>query len=156
LDRNQLEQYIDNYSQIAQSIMNSMQTIQKGTFKNSIITPDQFNILNEINVRDTCTTSILANGLNVKKSTITAIVNRLYDKGLVTRLHKENDRRVIMLGLTEKGQNVLDEEREKLFSKLIPLGKKLTEDEFQNLSKNLSLIAAQLKTIVKEVNRDEI
>jgi len=72
MDRKQLEQYIDAYSQITQSIMISMNTIQKDIFKDSI-TPDQFNILNDINTRDTCTPSLLVKELNVKKSTITAI-----------------------------------------------------------------------------------
>ncbi|WP_324657290.1 MarR family transcriptional regulator [Bacillus altitudinis] len=155
MDKKQIEQYIDTYSQIMQSISISMQTIQKDSFKNSIITPDQFNLMNIINTSDTCTSSFLAKVLNVKKSTITAIVNRLSDKGLVTRISKENDRRVIMLKLTEQGQFILEKERKNLFNKLMPLGNTITEDEFENLRKNITLIDLQLKTIIKGVNKDE-
>ncbi|MBK4205225.1 MarR family transcriptional regulator [Bacillus subtilis] len=149
MNRKQLEVYIDKYSQVAQSIMSSMNSIQKEIFKDSIITPDQFNLLNEINVRGTCTSSLLAKELNVKKSTITAIVNRLVDKGLLNRIHKENDRRFIILKLTEKGRGVLEGERKNIFDKLAPLGYKLPVEEFERVWANMLVIDEQLKNITK-------
>ncbi|XOQ14314.1 MAG: MarR family transcriptional regulator [Shouchella clausii] len=155
MDIKKLEQYIDTYSQISQSIMNSMYIIQKDNFRNSIITPDQFNLMNVIKTNDACTSSFLAKALNVKKSSITAIVNRLADKGLINRVFDEKDRRVVFLELTDEGQDVLNEKRGKLINKLMPLGYDLTEEELDKLMVNLSLIAAQLKSIEKEVIKDE-
>jgi DNA-binding MarR family transcriptional regulator len=149
------EQYIDTYNQLIQSISISMQTIQKNNFKDSVITPDQFNVMNIINTKHTCTSSFLAKALNVKKSSITAITTRLSEKELITRFSEENDRRVIMLKLTKQGQLLLEKERKKIFDKLVPLGEVLPEDQFENLKNNITLIDSYLKTVIKEVDEDE-
>ena len=57
MDIKTLEQYIDKYSQISQSMMNSMYVIQKDAFANSPITSDQFNLMNAINSREDCTSN---------------------------------------------------------------------------------------------------
>lgn len=150
-----MEQYINTYSQVAQSITNSMESIQKNIFKDSIITPDQFNILNEINARENCSSSLLAKEISVKKSTITAIINRLTEKELVNRVLGKNDRRITILHLTEKGKGILSEERKKIFDALMPLGIGLSKEDFEKLNENLSLVAEQLKIIKKGMDQDE-
>ncbi|KAA8745371.1 MarR family winged helix-turn-helix transcriptional regulator [Paenibacillus sp. UASWS1643] len=155
MDRKQMEQYIDVYSQFVQSINTSIEAIQKNIFKDSLVTPDQFNILNEINVRGICTSSMLAKETNVKKSTITATINRLVEKGVVNRIPDEQDRRIIILQLTEKGQQILIEGRARIFDALMPLRNSLTMEEFENLNTSLSSIAAQLKQLQKGLNQDE-
>lgn len=147
MDRKQLEKYIEIYSQLTQSINNSMESIQKNTFKDSLVTPEQFNILNLVLTWETCTSSLLAKETGVKKSTITAIITRLADKGLVNRIPDQNDRRTIHLQLTEKGQQVANEGRKKIFDRLMPLGKGLSPEDFKNLNVNLAAIADQMKSI---------
>lgn len=155
MDRKQIEQYIDAYSQHVQSITSSMEAIQKSIFKNSLVTPDQFNLLNEINVREICTSSMLAKEISVKKSTITATINRLVEKGLVNRIPDEQDRRIILLQLTEEGQQIVCEGRAKIFDALMPLGNGLTTEDIENLNASLSSIAAQLKQSQKGLDQDD-
>lgn len=155
MDKKLLEQYIDTYNQIAHSISINMQSIQKEIFKGSSITPDQFNLMNVINISDTCTSSFLAKVLNVKKSTVTAIVNRLVDKNLIKRVFNEKDRRVNFLELTEQGQGILVEERQKILDVLMPMGNMLTVKQLEELELHLSVIDAQLKTIKKGIDQDE-
>ncbi|MCG7381532.1 MarR family transcriptional regulator [Paenibacillus sp. ACRRY] len=155
MDNKQLEQHIDMYNQRTQSIGMSMQSIHKSISKSSNVTPEQFNVMNIINTIDNCTASFLAKALNVKKSSITAIVNRLTDKDLIKRENNEKDKRLVFLELTEKGKNILIEERKKILEVLMPLGDKLTVKELEKLNEFLSVIDAQLNMIKKDLVENE-
>lgn len=151
----QLEEFIEVYGRLTQSITESMESIQKHIFKNSIVTPEQFNALYLIHIRNMHTSSILAKETGVKKSTITAIVNRLDDKGLVNRTTDKNDRRIILLQVTEKGQEVVTEGTKMLFDHLSPLGDGLTAENFESLNANLTAIANKMKSIKDGVEQNE-
>ncbi|MHC0038109.1 MarR family winged helix-turn-helix transcriptional regulator [Pseudoneobacillus sp. C159] len=69
----------------------------------SDLTNDQHFTLRYINQVETCTSSELAEVFDVQKSAITAIIQRLWEKGLIERTRDEKDRRVVYLTLTEKG-----------------------------------------------------
>lgn len=155
MDRKQLERYIIAYGELAQSITISMEAIHKKTFKDSIVTPEQFNTLNFIEARETCTSSSLAKESGVKKSTITAIINRLADKELVNRIPDQKDRRIIHLQLTAKGYQVVSEGRKNLFDRLMPLGNGLSPENLENLTANLAAIADQMKLIKDRMEQDE-
>ncbi|MNI61690.1 putative HTH-type transcriptional regulator YusO [compost metagenome] len=68
------------------------------------LTNDQFLILRLIKFQEQCTSTYLADAVSVGKSSITAIVNRLVDAGLIERTRDENDRRQVYLSLTEQGE----------------------------------------------------
>ncbi|WP_019155756.1 MarR family winged helix-turn-helix transcriptional regulator [Robertmurraya massiliosenegalensis] len=70
----------------------------------SNLTHEQLHILRYINRVVSCTSTILAEEFEVKKSAITAIITRLCDKGFIQRTRDEKDRRVVYLTLTEKGE----------------------------------------------------
>ncbi|GLX70038.1 MarR family winged helix-turn-helix transcriptional regulator [Paenibacillus glycanilyticus] len=57
---------------------------------------------------ETCTSTELADVFCVGKSSITAIITRLFDKQLLERLPDEKDRRVTLLRLTEEGKRTAD------------------------------------------------
>ena len=144
MDEKKLEQYIEVYNQVSQSIMHSMSVIQKKTLRNSGITPDQFNLMNVIKDKPMSTSTNLADEFGVKKSSITSIVRRLVDKNLVTRVYNKSDRRIIHIELTEKGIEVLEKYKKKLIKQLMPLGSNLTEQDINQLITSLMLIATQL------------
>ncbi|WIV20287.1 MarR family transcriptional regulator [Paenibacillus polygoni] len=156
MDEKQFENYVDTFVQRTQSISINMQSIQKEFFKASSITPDQFNLMNVINTTEHCTSSFLAKALNVKKSSITAIVNRLTDKGLIKREFNEKDKREVFLELTEEGQNKLSEEKEKILEILKPLRNNLTVEEIEKLNLYLSMIDTQLNLVKKDIIKHEI
>ncbi|MEK5236832.1 MarR family transcriptional regulator [Paenibacillus sp. FSL L8-0470] len=70
------------------------------------LTNDQFIILRLINSQELCTSTFLAEAVAVGKSSITAIINRLDEAGLIQRTRDENDRRQVYLTLTEHGKSV--------------------------------------------------
>jgi DNA-binding MarR family transcriptional regulator len=73
------------------------------------LTLDQYSTIRYIRNRGRCTSSELADIFCVGKSSITAIITRLFDKSLIERLPDEKDRRVTYLSLTADGERLSDE-----------------------------------------------
>lgn len=71
------------------------------------LTLEQSNILRYLCTKKQCTSSELADTFCVGKSSITAIINRLVDKGFIERTPDPKDRRVIYLSLTEAGERLI-------------------------------------------------
>lgn len=67
------------------------------------LTMDQFQIIDYIVTRGNVTSTELAESFAVGKSSITAIITRLADKGILERTRDEDDRRVVYLSLTDRG-----------------------------------------------------
>lgn len=64
----------------------------------------------------------LSEAMGLANSTMTRIVDQLVHKGLVSRRHDDEDRRVVLIGLTAKGQQVrraLDSERQDLMQRVL-------------------------------------
>ncbi|QDH22797.1 MarR family winged helix-turn-helix transcriptional regulator [Saccharibacillus brassicae] len=73
------------------------------------LTNDQYYLLQHIMQRGPRTSSELAETFKVVKSSITAIVTRLVDRGLIERTRSESDRREVYLSLTERGQRIAEQ-----------------------------------------------
>lgn len=73
------------------------------------LTNDQYYLLQHIMQRGPRTSSELAETFKVVKSSITAIVTRLVDRGLIERTRSEADRREVYLSLTERGQRIAEQ-----------------------------------------------
>jgi DNA-binding MarR family transcriptional regulator len=111
----------------------SVNTIADSLVKEQLgteLTNEQHYTLRYINKVGSCTSTELAEVFEVKKSAITAIINRLFEKGLIDRTRDENDRRLVYLTLSTRG--------EKLFLK--------TEERVNNL----------VESIIGEFSEEEI
>lgn len=71
-------------------------------------TNDQYQILRLIHAQNQCTSTYLAESFCVGKSSITAIINRLVQAGIIERTRDENDRRQVYLSMTEHGKRVFE------------------------------------------------
>ncbi|TMV52855.1 MarR family transcriptional regulator [Paenibacillus mesophilus] len=78
------------------------------------LTLDQVFVLRYMCTHNPCTSSELADTFCVGKSSITAIISRLFDKSLIRRIPDEKDRRVTYLALTEEGMRVTGEMERKI------------------------------------------
>lgn len=104
---------VDHYINLSFSV----NKIAEGLVKEQIssdLTNDQHYTLRYINKVETCTSSELAEVFDVKKSAITAIITRMWEKGLIQRTRDENDRRVVYLTMTDKGRELFQETEEKI------------------------------------------
>lgn len=100
-----LKELVDRY--IATSF--SVTTLAGSLIKEQIgseITSDQYYTLRHIYQSGSCTSTHLAEVFDVKKSAVTAMTNRMWDKGLIMRTRDENDRRIVYLTLTEQGKEL--------------------------------------------------
>lgn len=73
------------------------------------LTPVQYAALNEIETRPGIDQATLAGLIAYDRTTITGVIDRLADKGLVRRIANEKDRRVRELQITADGRRVLAE-----------------------------------------------
>lgn len=109
----QIEELINRYLSVSFSVTKKGENMIKDSI-GDFITYDQHYTLRYIHRVGTCTSTELAEAFEVKKSAITAIINRLTEKELIKRTRDENDRRVIYLTLTEKGTDLFTKTEEKI------------------------------------------
>ncbi|MFE8702816.1 MarR family winged helix-turn-helix transcriptional regulator [Cytobacillus sp. FJAT-54145] len=108
---------VNRYIAVSFSVTKKAESLIKEQI-GSDLTSDQHYVLRYINQVGSCTSSELAEQFDVKKSAITAIITRMWEKGLIQRKRDKDDRRVVYLTLTEKG-NELFKETEKRIHKLV-------------------------------------
>jgi DNA-binding MarR family transcriptional regulator len=113
MDLQMLKQLIDRYC-AATFIVNRKINAHLRDLMPEEITVDQFSTMQYIRAQGSCTSSELADIFCVGKSSITAIITRLFDKELIMRLPDEKDRRVTYLTLTEEGKRLTDEMESKV------------------------------------------
>ncbi len=77
--------------------------------------------------------SRIANHIMVKSSTITGIVDRLEQKGLVARFRNSPDRRVITIELTDAGKKLAEHAPPPIQQKIVDGLKRLSADEIMQI-----------------------
>jgi MarR family transcriptional regulator, organic hydroperoxide resistance regulator len=87
----------------------------------------------------------LAAAMKVTPSNVTGIIDRLVEQSLVTRNENPEDRRMLMLRLTEKGENLISNLRERRFSVLSSVLSKMTEKDLESIQKGISMLVAAVK-----------
>jgi len=113
VDKNQLSSIIERYEE-ASFVVNRRINAAIRERMSEDLTLDQYAILRYMRKRDRCTSSELADTFCVGKSSVTAIINRLFDKRLIERLPDEKDRRVTYLRLTADGERLSEEMEERI------------------------------------------
>jgi DNA-binding MarR family transcriptional regulator len=73
--------------------------------------------------------SQIAEYINAPLNTITGVVNRLVKKGVAQRIRSAEDRRIVLLTLTEQGKELVDQEKKLLLKYMSKLNEVLTEEE---------------------------
>ncbi len=73
----------------------------------------------------------LADALGVTPPNITGIIDRLVEQGLVSRTENTEDRRIMLLQMTEKGQELIHKLHENRFQKMNSLMINMSEDEIK-------------------------
>lgn len=87
--------------------------------------------------------------LNLNSSTVSGIINRLENKGLLARLPKSGDKRMVNIALTSSGEKLLSTLPSLLHEQLSRRLKKLDEPE-------LTKVEESLETLVKLLEIEEI
>jgi len=103
--------------------------------------------------------------LNLNSSTVSGIINRLENKGLLARLPKSGDKRVVNIALTSKGDNVLSQMPSLLHEQLTrkirhldPNSIKQVEDSLDKLIELLEIVevdASPMLTSEENLNENQ-
>ncbi|WP_462413273.1 MarR family winged helix-turn-helix transcriptional regulator [Neobacillus sp. Marseille-QA0830] len=136
-------------------ILNSFSTINKLFYKISKqdadkngLTVVQLKALYRISSQPNIGLMELADVLKLTNSTVSGVVDRMVQNGLVERHTLEHDRRAIMIRLSEKGEEKLEEviqNESELVTKLERI-KQLPEEDIQNLMR----IHEKIRAILEE------
>ncbi|MBV7504721.1 MarR family transcriptional regulator [Bacillus sp. sid0103] len=113
MDKNIIQELIDRYVTVSFQVHKKAEYLIKGQIGDDL-TNDQHYILRYIHQAKECTSTELADAFEVNKSAITAIINRMADRGLIERTRDENDRRVVYLTLTNEGYTLYENCQEKV------------------------------------------
>ncbi len=96
----------------------------------------------------------LAVALGVTPPNVTGIVDRLVEQGLVSRQENPEDRRALILKVTEKGEAILSDLREQRTSNMREILARLSVEELSCLDKGLSALVKAAQAYEEE-SKDE-
>lgn len=97
------------------------------------LTGPQFYILHLLSQKEKFMVTEIASKMGVKPSAITVMIERLHKNGLVMRDRDENDRRVVLIYLTERGYETLQKAKQKRFETIAHYFKHLESEELESL-----------------------
>lgn len=83
--------------------------LKKGPYNN--LTINELHVIDAIGIGEVHPMSVIANKLEITVGTLTIAMNNLVKKGYATRERSESDRRVVLIGLTEKGLEAYEHHR---------------------------------------------
>lgn len=112
------------------------------------LTPGQVFMLHFIRKEQRCSVKKLAEKMEVASSAITVMLDRLENHGFVTRARTKEDRRVVMIELTEAGAEKLNfvmKERKKILSECFTQMESNELEPFINSLEKLASIAQNLE-----------
>ncbi|MEH6995718.1 MarR family transcriptional regulator [Neobacillus drentensis] len=149
MDKKIIQELIDRYVSVSFDVNKKAASLLKCQIGEDL-TNDQHYILSYIKQSHNCTSSELAEAFDVNKSAITAIINRLADRGLIDRTRDENDRRVVYLTLSEKGNELHNKTQEKVHLLVESFITQFDETEITNFINTYEKLALILTTMKKE------
>ncbi|HWO78286.1 MAG TPA: MarR family transcriptional regulator [Bacillus sp. (in: firmicutes)] len=121
MEKDQMMELVDRYVSVSFQVTNKAEALINNEI-GADLTYDQHYILRYIHNAGKCTSTELAEAFDVNKSAITAIITRLTNRELIKRTRDPEDRRVVYLTLTEKGNELFSQTQQKvqkLFKRII-------------------------------------
>lgn len=95
----------------------------------------------------------LATALGVTPPNVTGIIDRLVEQGLLDRRESQEDRRVLMLRVTKKGEAILSSLREQRTTSMREILDRLSVQELSYLNKGLSALVKATQAYEEEGQR---
>ena len=99
------------------------------SFSNINITEPQYFTLNYLARNNNCTMGDLKEHLDVSLSTLTGIIDRMVRDGYVERERDDDDRRLVRVRLTKKGDGIVEEINIKRLERIIAVLEVLSKED---------------------------
>jgi len=125
-------------------LMQAGELFTKELNKTYQVSAPQLHCLLALNDNGPLPPSQIARYIMVKSSTVTGIIDRLEQKGLVYRIRNSPDRRVITIQLTEAGKELAQNAPPPIQHKIVDGLKKLPEGEIKQIILSLSKLTHML------------
>ncbi len=93
----------------------------------------------------------IADSLSLAKGWVTDIIDNLEEKNLIMRVHNEDDRRVIMIKITDKGMKRYNEMRQFIKDTIENSLKELDPAEIKSFENILNKLSNKMKNQVNEI-----
>jgi len=90
--------------------------------------------------------------LRLKRPTITSLVNSLENQGYVERISDDHDRRVVLVRLTNKGDNLMDQVQQSFIRQIRQTMEYIGEEDTRELIRIIGKVRSFLE--VKAQNND--
>lgn len=110
--------------------------IRTGEYRD--VTANDMHVIEAIGTEEAKNMTSVARSLDVTTGTLTIAVNSLVKKGYVNRVRSEEDRRVVLISLSEKGKRAYLHHRQFHDRMINVVVEELTEEEQQVLEKALN------------------
>lgn len=96
---------------------------------------------------------VFSDKMHISKPNLTKLVNHLIDEGLVIRSHSEEDRRIILLDITDDGKAVVESHYKMMVEEVANMFEVFDDNEIDELSHHFNEINRLISRI--DVNRCE-
>ena len=114
------------------------------------LSKQESNVIYILGTRNALIMRELAENMRLHVSTMTGIVDKLTDKGFVTRTRTEEDRRIVRVALTDAGQTAYKQESEKRKQLSLAILTALNQNERDDFIKLFGKVVANLESIKVE------
>ena len=142
-----IERVLDDYRRLVQMLSGARPSEM---LLESSVTMAQMKVLMLLSALSESRMSELASALHLSLSTVSGLVDRLVESGLVSRRTDANDRRQVIVSLTDDGVGFLDRFQELGVSHLRGLIADLTPTDIAAVSRALEVLIAAAQELPKE------
>jgi len=142
-----IERAVDGYRELVAQLS----ATNPPEFPDPGVTMSQMRVLMLLGAIGETRMSDLAPQLGISLSTLSSLVERLYDAGLVTRRADARDRRTVLVSLSEAGTHLLDSFQELGVDHLRQLLAHLSDAEIETVNKALDVLVVAARRLTTEV-----
>ncbi len=117
------------FEKVFTEFFNIVRLRKPSSFSNINITEPQYFTLNYLAKNNNCTMGGLKEHLDVSLSTLTGIIDRMVRDGFVERERDDDDRRLVRVKLTKKGNGIAEEINIKRLERIIAVLEVLSKED---------------------------
>lgn len=140
-----LEEFAERLTAVMPIVIKSMIRYEENALSMGCINPSQYWALNWLGQTDGATMNEFAEATNMRPSTATMLVDRLVEMNQVERHSDPDDRRKVLVRLTDDGRKMLTEINEQKKNALRETFRPLHEDEREQYLSLIETLADRLE-----------
>ena len=147
MKKKDLDEIFEGVFSIFPTFRKRIQSIGDNILKDEEISRGHVHLMKSLSGHGACTMTELGKMLSVSKPNITTLVDKLVELDMVERKFDENDRRIVLIELTEQGNDFFEKILEAMKIALSKNMQKFTEvdlDLFKGTINNMKIIISKM------------